>query len=237
MGSGRAGPQTMKSPFTYRFLLDAFTVIFRLLTRSERRGAQHIPPGGPFLVVTNHLSYADPPFIFVCLALPRMTALVADKYKSNPLFAWVVNAVGGVWINRGVGDRGALRAAVDALKGGSVLGIAPEGTRSKVTHALMPGKTGAAYIASKAGVPILPVGLTGTDRVFSDLLRLRRPKITFTAGPTFTLPPLAGEAKSKTLDDYTREIMCRIAALLPEEYQGVYKGDPRIVEIRRMSGE
>jgi 1-acyl-sn-glycerol-3-phosphate acyltransferase len=69
--------------------------------------------------------------------------------------------------------------------------------------------------------------------VLRDLKRLRRPVVTFTAGPVFTLPPLEGrENKSKALDEYTREIMCRIAALLPEQYQGVYKGDPRLEEIK-----
>jgi 1-acyl-sn-glycerol-3-phosphate acyltransferase len=111
--------------------------------------------------------------------------------------------------------------------------MAPEGTRSRETHALQPGKSGAAFIAAKTGVLVLPVGLTGTENVFSEMKRLRRAKISFTAGPPFRLPSIDSRPdKSAALDEYTHEIMCRIAAVLPEQYHGVYAGDPRIEEIR-----
>ena len=223
----------MEDRWLVRLIRAVFDFLFWLLTRRSFHGLENIPARGPFLLVVNHLSYVDPPLIFIGLRRPGMVALVADAYRTNPLFRWLVESVGGVWISRGSGDRGAVKAALAVLKDGKILGMAPEGTRSKVTHALMQGKSGAAFIGSKAGVPILPIGLTGTESVLRDLKRLRRPAITFTAGPVFTLPPLDGqENKSKALDEYTREIMCRIAALLPEQYQGVYKGAPRLEEIK-----
>lgn len=156
---------------------------------------------------------------------------------SNPLFRGLIELAGGVWIQRGSGDRGALKAALEVLKAGKILGVAPEGTRSKHTHALQSGKSGAAFIASKAGVPILPVAVAGIQTVFSDLRKFRRAAISFTAGPPFTLPPLTDlPNKSQALDEYTREVMCRIAALLPEQNHGVYRGDPRIGEIRAAPG-
>jgi 1-acyl-sn-glycerol-3-phosphate acyltransferase len=210
-----------------------FTFMFWALSKPAYYGRENIPATGPFLQVTNHLSYADPPLIFLGLQRTHMVVLAADKYKSNPFFRWVIETAGGVWLNRGAGDRGALKAALEILKGPNILGMAPEGTRSKVTHALQPGKSGAAFIASKAGVPIVPIGLTGTDKVFGKAKRLHRTPITFTAGKPFTLPSLDGRPnKAEALDEYTHEIMCRIAALLPESYQGVYKGDPRIEEIK-----
>ena len=66
------------------------------------------------------------------------------------------------------------RGALDVLKRGEVLGLAPEGTRARSTYALQKGKTGAAYIAARADVPIVPVALTGTEQVKRDLPRLRR---------------------------------------------------------------
>jgi len=223
----------MTDRWLVKLIRTAFDILFWILTRPSFYGRENIPPNGPFLLVTNHLSYVDAPLVFIGVRRPGMTALAADTYKNMPLFKWLIENVGGVWINRGSGDRGAIRAALEALKAGQILGMAPEGTRSKATHALQPGKSGAAFIASKTGVPVLPIGLTGAEFVLSDLKRLRRPAITFTAGPTFTVPPLdERENKSQALDEYTHEIMCRLAALLPEQYHGVYAGDPRIAEIQ-----
>jgi 1-acyl-sn-glycerol-3-phosphate acyltransferase len=210
-----------------------FTALYDVLAPPTYVGREHVPPTGPFLVVTNHLSYADPPLIFLGLERNNLVVLAADKYKSSPFFKWIIETAGGVWIHREGGDRAAIKAALDVLKNGKILGMAPEGTRSKQTHALQAGKSGAAYISSKAGVPVLPVGLAGTDKIWSELGRLRRSHLTFNVGQTFRLPPLDSRPdKSKALDEYTHEIMCRIAAQLPEEYHGVYKGDSRIAEIR-----
>lgn len=211
----------------------AFTILYKLLTRTTFRGQENVPAAGPFLIATNHMSYADPPLIMLGIGRPGMVVLAADNYKSNPLFAWVIGEVGGVWIHRGAGDRGAVKAALETLRTGHILGMAPEGTRSRKTHALQPAKSGVAFIAAKSGVPIVPVGLAGTEKVFSEIKRFRRAEVTFTAGPAFTLPSLdASSNKSETLDGYTHEVMCRIAALLPERYHGVYAGDPRIAELQ-----
>jgi 1-acyl-sn-glycerol-3-phosphate acyltransferase len=226
-----------REPAIRVFIRYVFDFLFWLLTRAEFYGLENAPARGPFLVVTNHLSYVDPPLIFIALRRTDMVALAADIYKKNPLFRWIVETVGGVWVHREGGDRAALRAAIGVLKDGKILGMAPEGTRSKVTHALMRGKGGAAYIAGKTGVPILPVAVTGTETVLSEVKRLRRPRVTISMGPIFILPPLEGhEDKGQALDGYTHEIMCRIAALLPERYQGVYQGDPRIKVIQEMTG-
>ncbi len=224
----------MNDDFRKRLIRQTFDLAFWTLTRRKYYGLENVPARGPFLVVVNHLSLIDPPFVYTGLRLPDMVVLAADKYKTDPFMKWIVESVGGVWINRGSGDRGAVKAALEVLKQGKILGMAPEGTRSQ-SHALIPGKTGAAFIAAKAGAPILPIAMTGTEKVYAGFKRLRRTDITFNVGPAFTLPPLSREAKGEMLEQYTLEIMCRLAALLPEEYQGVYKGDPRIAEIKAMT--
>jgi len=110
--------------------------------------------------------------------------------------------------------------------------IAPEGTRSK-TEALQEGKMGVAFLASKSGYPIVPISLTGTeDRlVLANIKRFRRSKIKAVAGEPFTIEIPKGAGREQAMREATDEIMCRIAANLPEEYRGFYKDYPRVKEL------
>ncbi|MBI4769400.1 MAG: 1-acyl-sn-glycerol-3-phosphate acyltransferase, partial [Chloroflexi bacterium] len=127
-----------------------------------------------------------------------------------------------------------IKAALLALQEGNVLGLAPEGTRSKVTHALQEGKTGAAFLALATGATVLPVGLTGTERIGRALRRLRSAPVRVCIGKPLQLAA-RGENGRKgrrpQVQAVTDEIMCQIAALLPEEYRGVYAGHPRLLEL------
>jgi 1-acyl-sn-glycerol-3-phosphate acyltransferase len=132
-------------------------------------------------------------------------------------------SAGAIFVLRGEVDRRALRQAMAVLEQGRVLGIAPEGTRSK-TGAMQRGRGGAAYIACLMGVPLLPAGIIGVEKALGELRRLRRPRVKVVIGRPFTLPPLPNKAsgRSKRLRGHTTQIMHRIAELLPEEYQGLY---------------
>jgi 1-acyl-sn-glycerol-3-phosphate acyltransferase len=112
------------------------------------------------------------------------------------------------------------------------LTVTPEGTRSKSGN-LIQAKPGGIYLAWKAGVPILPVAITGCeDAVVKDRLKhLRRLHIKVVAGPAFVLAPIAGKDREALLEHYTEEVMCRIAAVLPEERRGFYAGHARLQEI------
>jgi 1-acyl-sn-glycerol-3-phosphate acyltransferase len=92
-----------------------------------------------------------------------------------------------------------------------------------------------AYLADRAGVPIIPVGVTGTWRAVPKVLLLQRPRITVRFGKPFTLQPLTRENRSAALQNNTDEIMARIAALLPPEYRGVYAEHPRLLELLKSS--
>jgi 1-acyl-sn-glycerol-3-phosphate acyltransferase len=129
-------------------------------------------------------------------------------------------------VKRGEIDRQALRQARAVLERGEVLGVAPEGTRSRVTHSLQEGKTGAAYLATRANVPLVPVALTGTQHVKPNVLHLHRTQVQAVVGKPFRLPT-DRHARSQQLQEYTELIMHKIAELLPEEYQGVYKDSVR----------
>lgn len=223
----------VKRPWRAEFLWQVFKAIFALLTEVTISGAENVPSTGALLLAPNHLSHVDPPLLY--RTMPRhedIVVMVADTYKDKFWFRLVIDNVRIIWIARGASDRAALKGALEILKQGYILGIAPEGTRSK-TGKLQEAKTGAAFLATKANVPIVPVGLIGTYTAFGDLLRLRRPKLEVRFGKPLLLPPLEGENKAALLDHYTHEIMCRIAALLPDEYHGFYAGDKRIEELRQ----
>jgi len=147
--------------------------------------------------------------------------MAAIEHRSNPLFAPILAASGAIWVRRGEVDRHALRESLAVLKRGEVLGLAPEGTRAGESHALQEGKAGAAYVATRADVTIVPAGIAGTEKIKTSLLRLRRPRVRVAIGEPFHLPE-SGHVRSEELHAYTHIIMQHIAELLPEQYRGVY---------------
>jgi len=198
-----------------------------LFTKTEFYGAEHIPETGPLMVVTNHLSRLDIPLLFLTPKREEIRAMVTDKYLEYPFLKIIILLAESIWLDRTKADYAAFRQAEDVLKQGYALGISPEGTRSK-SGKLQAGKPGAALLASKTGVTIVPVGLAGTESGFKKLFRLKRPRLVARFGPSFNLEPLNRENRSEKLQEYTDEIMCRIAALLPAEYRGVYADHPNL---------
>jgi len=204
----------------YRFVRWLCRVVFGLVTRREVIGTEHFPACPPYILATNHLSVLDLPLLLITCP-HTIRAFAADKHKRNPFYAVLLEMMGSIWVRRGEVDRLALRQALALLqRGDEVLGIAPEGTRSRQI-ALQPGKTGTAYLATRANVPIVPVGIAGSEQIQRNLLRLRRTPVRIAIGEPIRLP--AGErARGPQLDEYTDLIMHRIAALLPEGYRGAY---------------
>ena len=136
----------------------------------------------------------------------------------------------GIWIDRDNPDIHALKEARSYLKEGWLLGIAPEGTRS-VTHALIEGKQGVAFLADKMQGLIVPVGISGTEGGLGRMFTFQRPKFNLIVGEPFRLPALDRKNRDASLQQNTDEIMCRIAALLPPKYRGVYAKHPRLKEL------
>ena len=216
------------SPPIYRLLQAFFRFVAWALLRQEVTGLEHVPAEGPFLVVVNHLSMVEPVLIFN--RFPRqMMMFAADKWKRTPGLSHLAEAVGVIWVARGEADLRAIKDMLRAFKAGYALGMAPEGTRSK-TGQLQPGKPGAAYLADRAQVPLVPVGVAGPEKLGRNLRRLRRTPVRMAVGPAFRLPG-QGRAKAEELEQHTEEIMCRIAALLPPEYRGVYADHPRVRDL------
>lgn len=205
----------------YRVVRGIVGVLLRILARVEVEGKEHIPQEGPLVLVTNHLHWLDPPLLASVFPL-RPYVFAAEKWEQHWFLGPFLRSLGAIFVRRGEVDRKALREAMAVLERGGVLGMAPEGTRSK-TGALQRGHSGAAYMAYRAGVPLLPVVATGQEQIFSSLRRLRRATVRVVYGPTFAPPPAEGKASAREVHAFAREIMYRLAALLPPEYRGVYK--------------
>jgi 1-acyl-sn-glycerol-3-phosphate acyltransferase len=198
--------------------------VLRLISRVEIEGIEHFPRRGPIIVVVNHLHWLDVPLsVAVVPRVPGPETLMAAEKWHKGIPGWILEKAGVVFVRRGKPDRKALRRSMEVLEAGGLLGVAPEGTRSR-SGKLQRGKAGTAYIAYKTGSPIIPVGIWGQEKVFPALRRLRRETIHVRFGQVFTLPRVPGKVSSRDLDAYADMIMERIAELLPPEYRGEYGG-------------
>ena len=215
--------------YILRWLIRA---IFNLLARVEVQGYEHLPKEGSFVIATNHLGIVDAPIAFYALDRWDMFVMVAEKWEKIALFKWLGGHFNFIFIDRYNSDIKTLRKVISLMQDDNILVIAPEGTRSRV-GSLIEAKPGVSYLATKLNRPIVPVALTGTEdkALFGSLKRLRRARVTVTAGPAFTLPPLPRDNRDEALKQYTDEIMCRIAEILPEKYRGVYAEHPRLKEL------
>ncbi len=214
---------------TVRFVL---RIVLKIIARVEISGYGNIPETGGAIVVVNHIGRLDALLGVILADRDDFILMIAEKYKKSAFWRWWARKVDAVWLDRYEADFHALRVVLKRLKRGEILGMAPEGTRS-VNAMMAQGKPGAAYLAAKANVPIIPVGLAGTeDRVVKYRLRhLRRLDINIRIGEPFCLPPMDRKNREEFLTQNTEEIMCRIAALIPPEYRGVYDDAPRLQEI------
>jgi 1-acyl-sn-glycerol-3-phosphate acyltransferase len=191
------------------------------LTRVSISGRDNIPRDGAYIVTPNHISIFEPPLI--ASFWPRELEIAAAvEVLEKPFQSQIMRLYGTIHVHRGRLDRSLIRALLGRLADGLPVLIFPEGTR---THhpGLVEGNTGAVYLAAKAGVSIIPVGITGTNRLWELIKRGQRPKITISIGPAIHVPNLdKGTDRKTSLQMHTRELMKAIANLLPEDYRGLY---------------
>lgn len=205
--------------------------ILRIIARIEIVGSIDYQSGG-FIITGNHIGRLEAFLVILLAERDDVILILAEKYRQYAFWRYVARKVDAIWINRFDADFAALRAVLKRLQNGEVLAVAPEGTRSP-TEALLPGRPGAAYLAAKSNLPIIPIGVVGTeDRVVKHRLkRLQRLDITARVGQPYRLPPMPKEDRDAWLQEQTDEIMCQIAALLPPDHRGVYADHPRLREL------
>ena len=193
-------------------------------------------PKGGYMLASNHLGRLDSLVVYCVVDNDDLIHPLTDKYKKY----WYGRLAGRIfnvtWLTRGQADMSAIKEFISRLKNGAVMIIAPEGTRSK-TISLLKAEPGAVYIASSAKAGIIPVALTGTEDadVVARLKKFKKLKITITAGDELYFPPdiksVKGVERDVLLQSSVDEVMCQIAAMLPESYRGYYKDFPRVKEL------
>jgi 1-acyl-sn-glycerol-3-phosphate acyltransferase len=190
---------------------------FRLLTRFAVSGAGQMPASGPVILAANHLTNYDVFFLQAAIRRPIFFMGKEELFR-RPAMDWGLRQLGGFPVYRSQGDEWALRQAGRVLRAGQVLGMFPEGSRSK-GKGLRPAKTGVARLALAAACPIVPVALFGTQHMFKGVSR--RTLITVTFGE-----PLYPEPRESALG-LTDRYMFRLAELLPAELRGAYRVQPQ----------
>ena len=193
-------------------------VFLRLTTRLHIDGLQNIPQSNAAIIAFNHLGHLDP--LLVCAFSPRAPEFIALADLLNvPGTGLALRAYGVILAHRGEYDRQVLRAALDTLKQGDLLALAPE-ARQSPNAALEKGREGTAYLALKSGVPVVPVGITGTQNAYGAWRNHRRPDICMMVGTPFHLSAQPGTDRHEALAAAHTAIMKHIAQLLPVEYRG-----------------
>lgn len=195
-------------------------ILVLLLTRWHVKGRENVPRQGPLLVVVNHLHLADPPIVGLSLGRKAIFMAKEELFRSR-FTAYFIRGFGAFPVYRGQLDRKALREAERVLDEGLALVMFPEATRSKNAQ-LQRAFSGSALVALRSSVPVLPVGITGTEKMKGATWWLRRPRLQVNIGHPFSLPPVNGKLKKAELAELTNLLMQRIAELLPPEYKGSY---------------
>jgi len=178
--------------------------ITRLYTRMSFSGREHIPATGAFVLAPVHRSYVDTP-IAGCVTRRRMRFMAKDTMWKNRTFGRMLSVFGAFPITRGTADREALRRSLEVLEGGEPLVLFPEGER-KAGPVIHPLYTGAVYIAVKAGVPIVPVGIGGSEVVMPKKAKFVYPrKVHVEIGPPIPPPqvPETGRIPRAVYDEHS----------------------------------
>lgn len=186
-------------------------LVFRFYGRWQVIGLENVPATGGVLLAANHASYADPPLAWAAL-YPRRKMWGVGKAElwNSPLLAYLIDSIGTIPVQRGVGDRALFKRVLALLAQGEVVGLFPEGTRSPDGQ-LLPGQPGVGLMVQKSGAPVVPTAIIGTQIMLPvHATRLKRARLKVVFGPPMTF------ASGLSREEITAQIMQALADLLTQ---------------------
>ena len=191
-----------------------YKILFSVTVKEDLK----FPSTGPVLVVANHLSYLDIPFLGAFLPRPAIF-ISKGEVMDIPVLGWLLRSFGTVGLRRGQSDRRAIRQSLGVLNNGDLLVIFPEGTRSR-DGKLLNGQPGVGLLARRSDAMLAAAAITGTESI--TIRSFFRKRLTLRVGAPIPLAELVPGATAATAADITKALMYRLAALLPPQYQGLY---------------
>jgi 1-acyl-sn-glycerol-3-phosphate acyltransferase len=208
----------------YVFARTVVKIVRPLIARLRVNGVENVPRTGPVILAVNHIAWIDIPL--ASISVPRVTHYMAKiELFNQPVLGGIMRWLGAFPVRRGEGDRESLRVAERLLAKGDVLAIFPEGHRSG-GH-LITAHPGASLIALRTGAPVVPVAISGSERVFKGFrYGPWAPTVTVSYGKPFHLEAAGTRRTREDLARNTDAIMYHIAALLPPAYRGEYAQRP-----------
>jgi 1-acyl-sn-glycerol-3-phosphate acyltransferase len=204
--------RTPKPPRTFWFARAVRATLARLLLlvfRVHLLGGENIPSSGGAVLAGNHVSYADP--VLLWSIAPRPTHFMAkSELWRHGVLGWGLDMFWAFPVDRGRSDRTAIAKATALLEAGEPIGVFPEGTRNR--EGTVEAQDGAAFLAARAGVPLIPVGIAGTDRIKPKGSRIMHfPRVTISVGEPVRPSDFPGLGRKQTVEAMTAEVMRRIA--------------------------
>lgn len=194
--------------------------LLRAVCRLDIGDLRRLPSCGPAILVINHINFLEAPLLASFVSSPRLAALSKKENLSNPGYRYFASIWNAIPIDRDGVDTESFKRCLDWVAGGGILGLAPEGTRS-MNGVLQQGKAGVAMLAQRAGVPIWPIAHWGAEDFWENLKAFRRTPLHLRVGSPYLIAP-AGSMTRTVRQEIADEIMCSIAALMPERYRGSY---------------
>lgn len=194
----------------YSILRVVFTLLFGIVFRTKTYGKENLPAEGPVILAANHLSNWDPPLLATFILRP-VSYMAKIELFEHPIFGAAIRSCHAFPVKRGAADRGAIKAALQVLKMGHVLGLFPEGTRSRDGHQHK-AEAGVGLIAAMSGAPVVPACIIGTDHILQNGGFLPKLRVAYGKPMYFK----GDRRDKKQLAAFSQEIMAHIAKMREE---------------------